>query len=838
MNLKQLFFILIILVILKLNSFASIPDRVGWWKFDNTSDLTMVEPGYGLPLNLVGSQTAVKGPVAENGATLVGVGSYYKMTHLISPKNGERKVNEYSLQYDFKITENGSWHSFFQTEVNNSGDADLFINPNGEIGVAAVGYSSIVINPNEWYRLIVSVKNGHHFNCYLDGNLIIKGTIQPVNGRFSLENQLLLFADENGEDGPIYCSELAIWDKALTGAEALEFRGYPHSDPIISTRIPYLQSPGKTSMTICWHDSAQAATTVMFGLDSTDLNIEISGSSEIISSLIRWHTVKLSDLQPNTRYFYKVASGNQFSNTWSFKTLPDSDYDGKIRFIMLSDTHSSDTTMTGKIIRQARAKINELYGSDIENHITGIIHSGDIVVNGSSPEQYDKQFFRPLSLLTSNISTTVVAGNHEVESPFFYQYLKVDELSAYPSIATLKEKILQLQVGNSLFIGLNTNIISQYGTTQANWLNAKLKEAENDVRIDFVFLFFHHPPLSELWDYTNTQDKGTTYVRDVLLPVIKKYSKVQQLNYGHTHGFERGTIQSKQPGGDFRIICGGGSGGILDPWAAGENRDFNDINICISNYIFQILEIDIANRSYQNSVYSLGTLNNPKSGDLIDTWYKKINQEAPKTPFIENVTSHNEHIQINTSQFLGIDSLMSVQIQVIDSTQSSDIVLDTLVQMVNIYGVDNFSNPVDLNKDINIYQTNLPYVLLPQKSLYLRTRYRDNNLKWSNWSDSYLFTTTGLKPSYSLENGNLLFQNFPNPFKNKTTFKYELDLAGEVNFRFYDINNKIIFEQNEGMRPKGIHTFNFFDENLKSGIYFCEMISGNRRCTKTFVKIE
>jgi hypothetical protein len=143
-----------------------------------------------------------------------------------------------------------------------------------------------------------------------------------------------------------------------------------------------------------------------------------------------------------------------------------------------------------------------------------------------------------------------------------------------------------------------------------------------------------------------------------------------------------------------------------------------------------------------------------------------------------------------------------------------------------------------LNKDINIYQTKIPIEVLPKNSFYIKTRYRDNNLKWSNWSDSRFFATTGINDLSDLENEILLFQNFPNPFKNSTTFKYELVESSEVTFRFYNANNKIIFEKNEGLKSKGIHTFNFQEENIKSGIYFCEIISGNRRSTKTMVKIE
>jgi hypothetical protein len=140
------------------------------------------------------------------------------MNHGISPQGQEKFVNEYSLLFDFKIPDTGIWHSFFQTDVRNNSDGDFFINPSGNIGVAAVGYSNFTIAKNEWYRLVISVKNGDSFNCYLDGDLLMTRNIQSLEGRFSLDSLLLLFADENSEDGDIVCSEISIWNKALSGA--------------------------------------------------------------------------------------------------------------------------------------------------------------------------------------------------------------------------------------------------------------------------------------------------------------------------------------------------------------------------------------------------------------------------------------------------------------------------------------------------------------------------------------------------------------------------------------------------------------------------------------------
>lgn len=835
MKIKLVPAVILALLFVLFQAQAEIPQRSGWWKFDDTSNLRKAETGYGLDLTLIGTQAAAAGPEVANGAVLIGKGSYFKMQHQIPANGGGNFVNEYTLQFDFKVPSIGVWHSFFQTDISNNNDGDFFINPSGNIGVAAVSYSTYSIIPNEWYRMVISVKNGSHFICYLDGNPLISGNIQDIDGRFSLENLLLVFADENGEDAEIYCSELAIWNQALNAGQVSELGGFGHfAASFLMTRIPYLQAQGTNTMAVCWHDVFQTGTKVKYGLDSALLIQEMTGTSEIISDPFRWHSVKLAGLQANTRYFYRVSSGDAKSGIYSFKTLPDSTYTGKLRFVILGDTHASDTTMAGKVLRASRAKIIELYGAEIENNVNGIFHSGDIVVSGDSPGQYTKQYFQPLSALSSNIPTMVVAGNHEAESPFFYQYLKLNDQSAFPQNPALNEKIWQLKTGNSLFIGLNTNIIDQYGETQANWLDTRLNEAENDARIDFVFVFFHHPPFSELWIVG-----GTDYVKNRLLPVMKKYSKIQQIHYGHTHGFERGTIASDTPDGDIRTICGGGGGGYLDPWVEGENQDFNDIHMCISNYFYQILEIDIANHSYQNSVYSLGTLTKPQNSDLIDRWYKSKNQTGPGTPVIESIEWKNENVVINTSRFSGIDSVMSVQYQVIDSSQISRILIDSIAHWKNIYGVDLSLTPVDLNQNINLYQSRIGKAQLSDsKDYFFRVRYRDHNLKWSNWSEPSLFRTVGIKDNRGLEKSYFLDQNYPNPFHNNTIITYHVPVSGDVIFRIYDINNKLVDEIREGVKHKGTYNIHYNAEKLSSDIYIYEMIAGGFPVSKKMTCIK
>ncbi|MDO9254679.1 MAG: metallophosphoesterase [Bacteroidales bacterium] len=833
MRIKKYSSVILLLLLIFNQLQAEIPQRSGWWKFDNAANLQKAEDGYGVDLTLVGTQSAAAGPEAGNGSVLIGKGSYYKMQHQIPANGGGSFVNEYTLQYDFKVPAIGVWHSFFQTDMSNSNDGDFFINTSGNIGVAAVGYSTFKISPNEWYRMVISVKNGEHFICYLDGIPLISGNIQDVDGRFSLESLLLIFADEDGEDADIYCSELAIWSQALTAGQVSELGGFGHeAASFLMTRIPYLQAQGTNTMTVCWHDVAENGTKVKYGIDSTSLNMETAGTSEMISDPYRWHSVKLTGLQPNTRYFYKGFSGTGESGMFAFKTQPDQTYTGKMRFVILGDTHASDTTMAGEVLRASRNKITELYGANIENHVNGIFHSGDIVVSGSTPGQYTKQYFKPLSALSSNIPTMVVAGNHELESPYFYQYLKLDDQSAFPLNPALNEKMWQLQVGNSLFIGLNTNIIDTYGETEANWLDARLNTAEQDAGIDFVFVFFHHPPFSELWIVG-----GTDYVKNRLLPVMEKYTKVQEIHYGHTHGFERGTITSDTPGGDFRMICGGGGGGPLDPWVEGENQDFNDVQICISNYFYQILEIDMANHSFRNSVYSLGTPADPKNNELLDVWHKSKNQPGPETPVIENFELSDSYISFNTSQFIGADSLMSVQYQVIDSSGATSILADSIRHRENIYGIDQYATPVDLNKNINLYQSKISTSQLSnEREYFFRVRYRDQNLKWSNWSDLTRFTTLGTGENQGIKTGYILNQNYPNPFRNSTSIIYNIPQRSDIIFRIYDANYRQVATINEGFKDKGTHHLNYNAANLSGGVYFYEMSTENQCITKKMVK--
>jgi spore coat protein U-like protein len=221
----------ILFLLMAVMAYADDPLRKGWWKFDDGTDLLKAEAGFGSNLELVGSHQAIAGPTVENNAVKIGIGSHYKMTHGISPNGGGAKVNEFSLQIDFRVPALGNWYTFIQTSASNNDDGDCFIKTTGTIGVGATGYSSFALAAGEWYRLLISVNNGTNYRYYLDGQMLLDGTIQDVDGRFALDSLLLLFADNDGDDAEIDVAEAAIWDVALTTYQVQALGGFGHELP-------------------------------------------------------------------------------------------------------------------------------------------------------------------------------------------------------------------------------------------------------------------------------------------------------------------------------------------------------------------------------------------------------------------------------------------------------------------------------------------------------------------------------------------------------------------------------------------------------------------------------
>lgn len=804
--------------------------RVGWWNFNNTADLTEAVPGYGLPLQLVGTHQLVDGPAAGDYAVKIGVGSYYKMNHEITPNGGGSFVNEYTLQIDFQVASIGQWHCFFQTSPANDNDGDCFINPNGTIGVAATTYSPSTIDGGEWYRMVITVKNGSYYTYYLDGNVFNDGIVQEIDGRFSLDDILLMFADNDGEDNNIIVSEIGIWDHALTADEVQALGGFGHNHYNGSYIIasPFLQTKTSNSIYICWHDTINNTVGVNYGLIET-LGNTVAGSSEFVVDNYRWMSVKLTGLQPDTKYYYKIITGSGNPVIYNFRTLPAEQYQGHVRFILLSDSQY-DSTMTGTIVRKAAAKARQLYGDDIASNINVIMHTGDITNDGSNLTSWTNEFFKPFKSVTPYVPFLSVAGNHELESPNYYKYIKYDDISAFPSGNGCFEKIWSYRMADVVFIGLNSNITDSYGTVQKNWLDTKLQEVENDTSVDFVFVYLHHPPWSEIWGEGNT-----SYVSDEILPILKKYPKVIQLSYGHTHAYERGVVESNTNDGDFRISCVGSGGGWRDRWGEYTNFDYPQINIALDHYFYIIYDIDVAAKKAIGTMYDLGNLDHPLNEVVSDTWHRDLALAPPHKPQALEPVYYSGIAVLGASAFSGEDELMSSQYRVSSvSGNYNNPVFRSTRHWKDIYGVDETLNPVDINMGIDLTELTVPSgVLTKDNTYYYQVRYRDQNLRWSDWSDerSFVFNKTdGISDDPDKV---FSFTVNPNPASDKLNISLNLTEKSITSVDLIDNKGNIILNIANGTFEKGKNDFTADISRLPSGVYYCRLTCNRNQITKT-----
>ncbi len=198
------------------------PHLKGYWKFQNAGKLTKATVGKDLVLT--GTHQSVAGPAVGDTAIRIAIGSYYTCSHGMSPNGGGDSVNQYTMMFDFKVLSFKKWHTFFKTDSNNNNDGECFIRPitgsnPGRIGVGATGYSKDSINPNQWYRLMISVNLNHHYRYYLNGKLLHEGDTQELDGRFALTPKIILFGDDNQEDDTIDIASVAVFDTCMSAAE-------------------------------------------------------------------------------------------------------------------------------------------------------------------------------------------------------------------------------------------------------------------------------------------------------------------------------------------------------------------------------------------------------------------------------------------------------------------------------------------------------------------------------------------------------------------------------------------------------------------------------------------
>jgi endonuclease/exonuclease/phosphatase family metal-dependent hydrolase/Icc-related predicted phosphoesterase len=318
--------------------------------------------------------------------------------------------------------------------------------------------------------------------------------------------------------------------------------------------IPYLQNPGKDEMTVMWLTHVPARSWVEYGTDPKNMKRARAMLEGVMVANNKIHRVQLKDLQPDTKYYYRVVSQEitryasyykEFGDTVrsdikSFTTWSDQKRD--FRVIVYNDLHSN-MRMFEKLHDYVDDKPYDL-----------VIFNGDCF----DDVEVENDILNRLLVYTPRIKSDEVPsifirGNHETRGEYslhLWDYLGRMGGHSYSAFSLGDTRFVLLDCGEDKpddhTVYYDMNDFTQHRLNQAAFLKEELKSkafthANKRILIHHIPIFGVNPesfsPCSDLW-----------------IPVLEKAPFTVSLN-GHTHRFR--VIEKKESDNPFPVIIGG-----------------------------------------------------------------------------------------------------------------------------------------------------------------------------------------------------------------------------------------------------------------------------------------
>ncbi len=499
---------------------------------------------------------------------------------------------------------------------------------------------------------------------------------------------------------------------------------------------PYLQDATPSSIIVSWETNSGTESTLEWGTTNALGNVLSGTSFNATDGVSRMHEVELSSLSAATKYYYRVQTGTAVSAVYNFKTPPSPESNTSFTFAAMSDMQN-DAANPNKYYEICHDGILDYYNAhfsgDLSDNLAMLLITGDLVDSGTTYSQWEQTYFTPSHDLLQYVPNYPVLGNHENNSPNYFNYfhLPSNGPSGYIEHAWYKD------YSNVRFIGMDTNyqVINYQTQTQLDWLTTVLNDAAANTHLDFVVLQVHHPYKSELWTPGEVAYSGQIIYR---LDQFTNTSGKPSLNlFGHTHGYSHGHSR------DYKHIWMdvATAGGNIDYWNEYPNYDYPEFSVTHDEYGFVVFEVTAGdNPKIVAKRISRGNESTPKDNVMTDTFTiyknpKQVNTPTPEFPVNQSVSL--ACLEFKASDFSSPEQGAEhgqTQWQVNTTNDFSDPQYDSWKNFENWYNHVNTQANDDLtNETILGLQPNITY--------WWRVRYRDKELNWSDWSIPVSFTT-------------------------------------------------------------------------------------------------
>ena len=492
---------------------------------------------------------------------------------------------------------------------------------------------------------------------------------------------------------------------------------------------PFLQDAEPTSIRVVWEAGGLTPATLEWGADETLGTSITSGGTVSLGGMM--HEVFLDGLLPNTPYFYTVTAGLETTEVARFRTPPLPEAESDFSFVAMSDMQRSNSNpgIFDEVVHQG---VLDYFGGVTSDEIALVLIPGDLVDNGNSYSEWANDFFAPSHDLFSHVPVYPVLGNHEVNSPYYFQYFHLPENGT----AGYEEHWWFKDYGNVRFMGLNSN--GPYdGPEQLGWLDGVLDATCGEDHIDFVFAQLHHPHKSELWTPGESDFTGEVVAR--LESFTEECGKPSVHFFGHTHGYSRGQSLDHK----HLWINVATAGGAIDYWGEWPQFDYDEFEITTDDWGFVAVDV-VAGPEPQFTVKRLSRgdnnvdLDNAVTDSLVITKADLVAQ-TPSAVAPVGSTLPPECVVLAATPFGGGSANAqhgASQWQVAaDINGFSAPIADVWERHRNVY--------FDEDTQAGEVLTTEAMPTLPENSdLWWRVRYRDRALNWSAWTAPVPFSTS------------------------------------------------------------------------------------------------
>lgn len=311
-----------------------------------------------------------------------------------------------------------------------------------------------------------------------------------------------------------------------------------------AARAPYLQMAGPDSIIIHWQTARPQIGVVRIGKKPNQvLNVfkESRADDE--------HRIKITGLQPGTRYYYSVGtryySIYQGEDYW-FKTSPGVDNSRLAKNKPVTRFWvTGDQGLAGDIQNQVRdAMLSWIKAQPLKTDSGKKVNpdfwltTGDNAYRSGSNQQFQDNFFTPYASILKHTPVWPVYGNHDARRRVFFNIFSFPtraELGGFPSAT---EKYYSFDYANVHVVVLDSQSSRiQKNSRMLRWLKKDLALT----KLPWLIAVFHHPPYSK--GTHNSDNPADSFnrmqnIRRYVLPVLEK-AGVDVVLSGHSHMYER-----------------------------------------------------------------------------------------------------------------------------------------------------------------------------------------------------------------------------------------------------------------------------------------------------------